>query len=75
MLTGQPEAQKHAQLAEERPKKQARTEGNPKGALIEQPEEQKHTQPAKVCPINKQKRMETLKKCSLSNQKSENMNN
>ena len=43
--------------------------------LIVQPEEQKHAQPAKVWPINKQKRMETLKKCSLSNHKRENMKN
>ena len=54
--------------------KQTKTQRNAKGVLFEQPEEQGHGQPAKAWPMNKQKWMEMLKKFSLSNQKSENVN-
>ena len=55
--------------------KQARTRGNAKEVLIEQPELRKHAHPAKGRPINKQKRMDTLKECLLTNKKPENMHN
>ena len=42
---------------------------NAKGVFIEQPGGQKHAQPAKGLPINKQKRIEMLEECLLSNHK------
>ena len=48
---------------------------NAKGVLIEQSEAQKHAQPAKGWPINKEKQIQMLKECLLSNQKRKNMHN
>ena len=55
--------------------KQAKSRGNTKELLIEQPEEQKHAQPVKGWPINKQKRRPKLKECLSKSQKRENMHN
>ena len=55
--------------------KQAKSHVSAKGVLIEEQEEQKQMRPAKGRPVNKYKRMETLKECLFINQKCKNIHN
>ena len=56
-------------------KKQAQMLKNAKGVLIEPSERERHAPPAKGLPMNKQKRIETLEECLLSNHNIKNMYN